>query len=146
MGVISSKNDNKVYMIPVTAKYQFQQEIKGFKEKYGAAEDNEAIKQMTHMERKALIAGSFQTPKAQRQTASLITNKVSGEGVTNREGKGARDETILKQAQLMDQVQRDNKKFGETSANSRRQAYSKESLLPEEILSLIPYKQTYEAL
>lgn len=59
------------------------------------AEDNEAIKRMTYMERKALIANNFQTLKAKRQTASLITNKVNDEGVTNQEGKGTRDASIL---------------------------------------------------
>jgi len=50
---------------------------------------------MTYMERKALIANNFQTLKAKRQTASLITNKVNDEGVTNQEGKGTRDASIL---------------------------------------------------
>jgi hypothetical protein len=47
------------------------------------------------MERKALIANDVQTLKAKRQTASLITNKVNDEGVTNQEGKGTRDPSIL---------------------------------------------------
>ena len=36
--------------------------------------------------------------------------------------------------------------MGESSANSRWKAYSRDNLLPEDMLSLIPYKQTYEAL
>ena len=39
-----------------------------------------------------------------------------------------------------------SKKHGESSAASRKQAYSREGLLPEELLGKIPYKETYTAL
>ena len=52
MGVMKG---DKVYMIKVATPYQFQQEIEGFKERYGVAEDNEAIKNMSYMEKKALL-------------------------------------------------------------------------------------------
>ena len=50
------------------------------------------------MQRKVLLAQNFGPAKAQRATASLITNKVDDDGVTNRAGKGAQDEAILARA------------------------------------------------
>ena len=44
------------------------------------------------MQRKVLIAQNFGGAKAQRSTASLITNKVDDDGVTNRAGRGVQDE------------------------------------------------------
>jgi len=58
-------------------------------------EDNEAIKNMTYMEKKALLVQNFGVLKAKRQTASLITNKVDDDGVINREGRGVRDNNLL---------------------------------------------------
>lgn len=53
IGVISGKDDTtKVYTMPVDFPYQFTQEINGFHEKYGQLGDNEAIKNMTYMEKK----------------------------------------------------------------------------------------------
>ena len=47
----------------------------------------------------------------------------------------------------MEKERQESKKHGESSASfKRKQIYSKEGLLPESILSLIPYKETYEAL
>ena len=99
VGVLSDKDGaSKVYTMPITCPYQFQQEISGFQEKYGQQADNEAIKNMTYMQKKALIAQNFGVAKAKRATASLITNKVNDEGVTNRQGKGARDSALLTKA------------------------------------------------
>jgi hypothetical protein len=63
LGVISTKHE-KVYMVPVATPYQFKQEIEGFKEKFGQAEDNEAIKNMTYIEKKALLVKNFGVLKA----------------------------------------------------------------------------------
>lgn len=134
-------------MVPVSTPYQFHQEIEGFNEKYGQAEDNEAIKNMSYIEKKALLVKNFGVLKAQRQTEQMITNNVKDEGVTNREGKGTRDDALLANAKKMDQEIKAQQKNGENSAATRKkQMYSKEGLLPEDVLSLIPYKQTYEAL
>ena len=50
---------------------------------------------MTYMEKKALLVQNFGVAKAKRQTASLISNKVNDDGVTNRDGKGVRDGALL---------------------------------------------------
>jgi len=55
VGVVSSKNDGQVYTMPVSTPFQFVQDIDGFQELYGNAGDNEAIKNMTYMEKKALL-------------------------------------------------------------------------------------------
>ena len=135
-----------MYLVPVSAPYQFQQEISKFKEKYGVEGDNEAIKNMSYMQKKMLVAGDFGVLKAQRNVASLITNKVDDDGVTNRAGKGAQDEQILAKAIQLEKDGQESKKQGESGAQYRRQAYSKEGLLPDSMLSQIPYKETYEAL
>ena len=88
--------------MPVSCPYQFQQDIDGFTEKYGVTGDNEAIKNMTYMEKKALLVQNFGVAKAKRATASLITNKVNDDGVTNREGKGTRDSTIMNKAKELE--------------------------------------------
>lgn len=47
----------------------------------------------------------------------------------------------------MEKQQKEDRRNGENSAsNKRSKMYSREGLLPEDILALIPYKQTYEAL
>lgn len=53
---------------------------------------------MTYMQKKALIVQNFGVAKAKRATASLITNKVNDDGVTNKDGRGARDEALLSKA------------------------------------------------
>ena len=146
LGVISSKHEGKVYCMPVSTPYQFKQEIEGFKEIYGG-EDNEAIKNMTYIEKKQLLVKNFGVLKAQRQTEQMISNNVKDEGVTNREGKGTRDTALLANAQSMDTQLKASAKNGEkSSVVKKKQMYSKDGLLPEDILNLIPYKQTYEAL
>ena len=110
LGVISSKNPEKLHMVQVQTPYQFTQDIKGFKENYGVAEDNEAIKNMTYMEKKALLVQNFGVYKARRQTASLIANKVDDDGVTNKEGKGARDPSLIQNAQAKEEQQQLSKK------------------------------------
>lgn len=52
----ASKHENSVYVIPIQEPFQFTQEIEGFKEKYGVAEDNEAIKNMSYYSKKVLIS------------------------------------------------------------------------------------------
>jgi len=142
IGVVSSKDPSKVYTVPANCPYQFNQEIDGFQEAYGIALDNEAIKNMTYMEKKQLLVQNFGVAKAKRHTASLVTNRVNDDGVTNKEGRGVRDENLLDRAKEMDKALKQ-----ESSAKKdRKQKYSKESLMPEEILNLIPYKETYQAL
>lgn len=141
IGVVSTKDDNsKIYTLPVNCPYQFQQEIEGFQEKYGVQGDNEAIKNMTYMEKKALLVQNFGVAKAKRATASLITNKVQDDGVTNKEGKGVRDDHILNRAV-------EQEKIKEAAAKTNRKSkYAREQIMPQDILSLIPYRQTFEAL
>ena len=77
----------------------------------------------------------------------MISNNVKDEGVTNREGKGTRDTALLTNAQNMESKIKAQTRLGENSvAAKKKQMYSKDGLLPEDILNLIPYKQTYEAL
>lgn len=67
--------------------------------------------------------------------------------MTNKEGKGTRDTSILARAEEMEKQLKEDQRNGENSmAFKRSNLYSKQGLLPEEILQLIPYKQTYEAL
>ena len=71
---------------------------------------------------------------------------MTDEGVTNVEGRGTRDDTILLKAKEMEKNAFDQKKVGDGATGKRKAAYSRESVLPEEILALIPYKETYQAL
>lgn len=54
---------------------------------------------MTYNEKKALLVQNFGALKAKRATASLMTNKVNDDGVTNAEGRGVRDASILQKAE-----------------------------------------------
>jgi hypothetical protein len=96
---------------------------------------------MSYMEKKALLVQNFGVLKAKRATASLISNKVTDDGVLDKEGRGARDQSILDKALVMEQAKKDS-----TKADKRANKYKKEILLPDDILDLIPYKKTYEAL
>lgn len=78
------------------------------------------------MQKKALLVQNFGVLKAQRATASLITNKVDDDGVTDKQGKGTRDQSILQRAQDMDKQLEQEKKNGENSlAFKRMGTYSK---------------------
>lgn len=81
--------------------------------------------------------------KAKRQRAAMNNNQVTDEGVTNIEGRGTRDDTILLKAKEMEKNALDQKKAGDGASGKRKTAYSRENVLPEEILALIPYKETY---
>ena len=75
---------------------------------------------MTYMEKKALLVQNFGVAKAKRATASLITNKVQDDGVTNKEGKGTRNEEIMRTALEQEKVK-------ELAAKSnKKQKYSRE--------------------
>ncbi len=50
------------------------------------------------MEKKMLLVQNFGVLKAKRATASLISNKVTDDGVVNKDGKGARDHDIFSRA------------------------------------------------
>ena len=84
--------------------------------------------------------------KAKRQRAAMNNNQVNDEGVTNIEGRGTRDDAILTKAKEMEKIAQDQKKAGDGAKGKKNAAYSKESVLPEDILTLIPYKETYNAL
>lgn len=88
--------------MPVQTNYQFTQVIDEFQEKYGAAEDNEAIKNMTYMQKKQILVDNFGVEKAKRHTKSLITNRVEDDGVINKEGYGTRDAEILAKAEKIE--------------------------------------------
>ena len=96
---------------------------------------------MSYMEKKALIVQNFGVAKAKRATASLITNKVNDEGVTNKEGRGTRSGTLLDKAN-----QQNQEKEQLTAKQNRKQKYTRAQIFPEDILNLLPYKQTFEAL
>lgn len=55
----TSKNPQKVHMIPVDTPYQFIQKINKFQERFGVTEDNEAIKGMSHMGKKVQLVKDF---------------------------------------------------------------------------------------
>jgi len=78
--------------------------------------------------------------KAKRATASLIANKVDDETAGKRQDQGiiANAEEMEKKLEVM--------KNDNTSSANKKTAYQLGNLLPEDMISLIPYKQTYEAL
>lgn len=97
-------------MMPVDTPYQFVQKIHKFQERFGVTEDNEAIKNMTHMGKKVQVVRDFGVEKAKRATNSLLTNKIADDGIINREGKGVRDKSILERVEKMDKELNDTKK------------------------------------
>ena len=101
---------------------------------------------MTYTQTQNLLVQDFGVMKAKRQRAAMNNNQVTDEGVTNVEGRGTRDDSILLKAKEMEKNALDLKKAGDGASGKRKAAYSKESVLPEEILALIPYKETYQAL
>jgi hypothetical protein len=68
-----------------------------------------------------------------------MSNNVKDEGVTDREGRGARDPQILAAAKQMEKDNINAKKM-DGSAFKKKNIYSKDNLLPDDILSLISYK------
>ena len=63
-----------------------------------------------------------------------------------RKKKGTGDDRLQEMAENVVEQYEKVKKEAASSAKERKQLYSKEALLPTDILKNIPYKQTHEAL
>lgn len=101
---------------------------------------------MSHMARKALLVNDFGVDKAKRATASLITNKIEDDGLINKDGRGARDQSILATAQKLDQDIQTSRKGHADDKAKKKAMYSRKGLLPDEILQTIAHKEIYQAL
>ena len=102
MAVIPEDEKASVELHPIKTHYCFRQNIQGYAERYGVAGDNEAIKNLSYMERKRLLATTFGPAKAIRQTASAMNNKVDDDGMINRANYGARDDEIAARAKELE--------------------------------------------
>jgi uncharacterized protein YneF (UPF0154 family) len=53
--------------------------------------DNEAIKNMSFMDKKLQLVNAFGTKKSQKKVTSMLTNMVDEGGITHSANKGVRD-------------------------------------------------------
>ena len=141
------EQENKVHLIKVNTAYQFTQEIEGFLDTYGGKEeDNEALKSMTYMNQKLHLVNAFGTKKSNKKVTSMMTNMVDEGGMTNQQNKGLRDHRIAERALHIAEDQAELRKDNIIANKKRRSMYSKEKLLPAEVINEVPYRMTYEAL
>lgn len=145
--------DNKSYCIPLSSAFQFtqvieryQEELKEAREGLEEAGDNEAIKKLSYMDQKKMLADSFGTKKAIKKVTSMMTNMVDEGGITKSANKGVRDARLAQLAHNIAEDQEILKKDQLSQADKRIHLYSRDKLLPEALLSELPYKMTYEAL
>ena len=76
----------------------------------------------------------------------MMTNMVDESGITNTKGKGVRDVRLIGRAEEITGQQEDLQKDLLSISERREHHYSREKLLPEKVLDILPYKLTYEAL
>eukprot|EP00347_Sterkiella_histriomuscorum_P023078 403336035 len=145
MGVFVPE-ENRVFMVPVSTCYQFNQEIQKFTEIYNGEEDNEALKSMNYMNQKLQLANAFGTNQSRKKITSMLTNMVEDGGINQKNDKGVRDHRLADKALLISKDQ-DVLKSELLSASKRRSdLYSRDQLLPAEVLEQVAYKNTYNAL
>lgn len=108
--------------------------------------DNEAIKQMSYMDKKKQLVDAFGTSKSKKKVTSMMTNMVDEGGITNQQGKGVRDARLAKKAQVIADKQEELQHDLLSLADRRQHLYSRDRLLPSELLAQMPYKLTFEAL
>ncbi len=76
----------------------------------------------------------------------MMANMVDEGGITNQSNRGVRDHRLTDKAHLIADDQEVLKQDILTANQRRKTLYSKEVLLPQELLNEVPYRNTYEAL
>lgn len=143
IGVYEPGKD-KCYLIPVSAAYQIQQKIDGFQERFSASGNQGATK--TYYEQKQVLAQSFGTAKAQRKLQSVMTNRVEDGEPNPKNTKGVRDARVHDMAASVAKDTNEAKKAAANTQNKKSTTYGRAALMPAQILELLPYKETHEAL
>ena len=149
IGVFDSAK-NKCYALPIDAAYQMSQTIDGFQAKYGAQQDMD-VKNMTYYDQKKLQIGTFGTGKAQRKLASVMANQVDEEAdleaaLKSKRAKGTYDGRLQSGAEHVVQSHERVKKEATQSVSKRKTLYSKQAVLPVDIIRQLPFKNTCKAL
>ena len=141
---------NKCYAIPVDAAYQMSQNIEGFQANFGVQQDID-IKNMTYYDQKKLQIVTFGTGKAQRKLASVMANQVDDTAdleaaLVSKKTKGTHDTRLTLGADHVAATHAQVKKEATQSAVKRKTLYSKEALLPDNIVRQLPFKNTSKFL
>ena len=68
----------------------------------GEEHDNEAIQNMTYINKQAELMKSFGTKKSKRKMQSMLTNKVEDGEVTGSKTMGVRDIRLAEKAMALD--------------------------------------------
>lgn len=100
---------------------------------------------MNYMDQKVQLVNAFGTRKAIKKVTSMLTNVVD-EGTGASTSKGVKDHRLKEKAQHIQEEQAELTKDIMSTASRRQNLYSKETLLPNEIMGDIPYKLTFSAL
>lgn len=151
LAIFDSK-ENKAYTIPITSAYQFTQVIETFQDEINEARgqmepvDNEAIKNMSFMDKKLQLVNAFGTKKSQKKVTSMLTNMVDEGGITHSANKGVRDQRLAEKALYIANDQEALTRDLLTLSERRQHLYSREKLLPYALLEGMPYKKTFDAL
>lgn len=136
---------NTAYAMKVGSALQFGQVIAPFEEALDTG-DNDALKQMSYMDKKKQLVEAFGTKKSIKKVTSMLTNMVDEGGITNAPNRGVRDARLATRAEGIEEGQAELRKDVASRDTERQQLYTRERLLPSELMALIPYKKTHEAL
>ncbi len=101
---------------------------------------------MSYMDKKKQLVDAFGTSKSKKKVTSMMSNMVEEGGITNKEGRGVRDSRLTEKAQNIAEEEQQLQKELMTKGERRQYLYSRDKLLPEDVLNQMPYKLTYEAL
>ena len=115
------------------------QTIEGFQAKFGVQADMD-FKNMTYYDQKKLQIGTFGSGKAQRKLASVMANQVDEQGdleaaqKSTKRAKGTHDGRLHLGAEHVVSSHDRIKKEAQQSAAKRKVLYSRQALIPSEII------------
>lgn len=89
---------------------------------------------------------AFGTKKSIKKVTSMMSNMVDEGGITNAANKGVRDTRLAQLAHHISDEQEVLKRDFLKLSDKRTLLYSREKLLPPELMADLPYKMTFEAL
>jgi hypothetical protein len=91
---------NVAYALKVNSALQFSQVIAPFEDALDTG-DNDALKQMSYMDKKKQLVEAFGTKKSIKKVTSMLTNMVDEGGITNAPNRGVRDQRLHERAEVI---------------------------------------------
>jgi hypothetical protein len=98
------------------------------------------------MDKKLQLVQAFGTNKSKKKVTSMMSNMIDETGITTVANRGVRDSRLTERAQLIAEDIEVVKQDMINLKEKRSSKYSRDRLLPREVIDEISYKLTYEGL